>query len=346
MDFGDAPDPSYPTLLASDGARHVLSSDLYLGANVDAEPDGQPTAAADGDDLNEVPDDEDGVTFLSALVAGNTASVDVTASKAGLLDAWIDFDDDGSWADPGERIFTSQALSTGVNNLTFAVPATAALTDQTFARFRFSSQGVASFTGPAPDGEVEDYELPIYHPATISFANDDSLASEAAGTHSVAVTLSIAGGGTLASNVTIDVDDLLTGSASAGGSDYTFADPTTVTFPAGSTDGTSQSITLTIIDDAILEEDETLNLQLTNLNDPNGQATIGTKADHQVVIADNDTAAVTVDDVTVTEGGTMTFTLSLDNAVQDAFDVNASFADVSATGGADYANAADRKSVV
>ncbi|MCU0611672.1 MAG: hypothetical protein MUE60_07795, partial [Candidatus Eisenbacteria bacterium] len=59
LDLGDAPDPSYPTLLASDGARHITGSAVYLGAGVDAELDGQPNAGATGDDL--AGDDEDGV---------------------------------------------------------------------------------------------------------------------------------------------------------------------------------------------------------------------------------------------------------------------------------------------
>ncbi len=55
LDFGDAPDPfagpgRYPTLFESNGARHVLSSNgLFLGSGIDAERDGQPTLAADGD---------------------------------------------------------------------------------------------------------------------------------------------------------------------------------------------------------------------------------------------------------------------------------------------------------
>ena len=55
-DFGDAPDPTYPTLLASGGASHQITG-LFLGAAVDGEPDGQPDATATGDDLNN--DDED-----------------------------------------------------------------------------------------------------------------------------------------------------------------------------------------------------------------------------------------------------------------------------------------------
>ena len=36
-DYGDAPDPTYPTLLASGGASHLLGSGLLLGAAVNAE---------------------------------------------------------------------------------------------------------------------------------------------------------------------------------------------------------------------------------------------------------------------------------------------------------------------
>ena len=65
FDFGDAPDPTYPTLSASDGAGHVFGAGVYLGAAVDADADGQPTAGATGDDTDTSGDDEDGVTFTS-----------------------------------------------------------------------------------------------------------------------------------------------------------------------------------------------------------------------------------------------------------------------------------------
>ena len=107
-DFGDAPDSPYPTLLASDGARH-LATGPRLGTGRDTEVDGQPTAGALGDDNNGVPDDEDGVSFASPLIvsqsAGKTGSVTVDASAAAKLDAWIDFNQDGDWADSGEQIF-------------------------------------------------------------------------------------------------------------------------------------------------------------------------------------------------------------------------------------------------
>jgi len=159
LDFGDAPDPTYPTLLASNGARHIISPNLYLGATVDPEPDGQPTANADGDDLDGN-DDEDGVTFFGPFVLGYTYNFTVTASAEGKLDAWVDFNGNGVW-ESSEQIFTSQPLKAGVNVLWLQIPTNAVLRD-TYARFRFSTAGSLSTTGLADDGEVEDYKLFIY----------------------------------------------------------------------------------------------------------------------------------------------------------------------------------------
>ncbi len=156
-DFGDAPDPSYPTLLASNGARHIIVPGFCLGSSVDGDTDGQPNAGATGDDTLDGSDDEDGVVFTSALVAAQQATVNVTASATGFLDAWMDFNGDGDWADTGEQIFVSQALVAGVNHLSFSVPGDMSVTEYTYARFRFSSTGGLSYTGEAEDGEVEDH---------------------------------------------------------------------------------------------------------------------------------------------------------------------------------------------
>ena len=78
------------------GARHQREQGVFLGNFIDVEPDGQPTITALGDDNNPSPtiDDEDGVKFLTPLVQGGTATVQVVAYPAGKLDAWIDFDDE------------------------------------------------------------------------------------------------------------------------------------------------------------------------------------------------------------------------------------------------------------
>ncbi|MBI2480469.1 MAG: hypothetical protein HYV60_18130, partial [Planctomycetia bacterium] len=118
-----------------------------------------PTALADGDD-NDGSDDENGVVFNTALVGGFGGTITVTASASGQLDAWIDFNQDGDWNDAGEQILASRALNSGANVLAVNVPGTA-LPGTTFARFRLSGSGNLRPTGPAADGEVEDYRVTI-----------------------------------------------------------------------------------------------------------------------------------------------------------------------------------------
>jgi|GEM_PF-4495488 len=155
-DFGDAPDPGYPTLEAGDGARHLNDQITFLGTLIDAEPDGQPAADAKGDDVTNL-DDEDGVNILWPIAAGHPCKLDVTASVGdGLFNGWFDFNGNHSWGDPGEQVFTDLTLFPGTNRLTFITPVTA-LPGFSYTRFRFSHQPALSFTGQAFDGEVEDY---------------------------------------------------------------------------------------------------------------------------------------------------------------------------------------------
>lgn len=159
FDHGDAPDPGYPTLRASNGARHRIVPGVYLGTLIDAEADGHPGAAANGDDTDG-PDDEDGVNFPAAWPAGQTILVEIVASTNGYLNAWVDWNQDAAWTAPGEQIFTNAPLVPGTNTLALPVPGPA-LAGPTFARFRFDTTGGLTPTGPAADGEVEDYAVTI-----------------------------------------------------------------------------------------------------------------------------------------------------------------------------------------
>lgn len=162
-DHGDASD-NYPVLRGNGGAAHILDGTTYLGSGVLAEPDGQRSIDATGDDNigndSDHTDDEDGVIFTSELTAGGNASVTVTASSSGFLNAWVDFNQDGDWDNSNERIFADQTMSAGVNSLSFAVPSEA-VGGNTFARFRFSQTGGLTPTGIASTGEVEDYRVGI-----------------------------------------------------------------------------------------------------------------------------------------------------------------------------------------
>ncbi|MFC1781786.1 GEVED domain-containing protein, partial [Planctomycetota bacterium] len=157
-DYGDAPDPTYPTLLTNNGARHTIVDGFHLGANIDDEPDGQPSPDAQGDNGLGI-NDEDGIFFVMSLLPGQQAIVEATASAPGCLDAWIDFDADGNWSQAYDRIFASQVIQSGSNLLQFQVPAGISTDIDTYARFRFSSDGALGPNGPAQDGEVEDYHI-------------------------------------------------------------------------------------------------------------------------------------------------------------------------------------------
>lgn len=170
-DLGDLPDPgagsgpgNYQTLLADGGAVHPIIAGLFLGSLVDAETDGQPNAAANGDDA-QTSDDEDGVdTATLQFVVGQPGAVSVRATNLTLGDArlcgFIDFNQDGGFI-PGVEV-ASVLVPAGSNNVIFLLPFTKPLSTpagQTFARFRLSTDlaGACAVAGPASDGEVEDY---------------------------------------------------------------------------------------------------------------------------------------------------------------------------------------------
>jgi uncharacterized repeat protein (TIGR01451 family) len=167
LDFGDLPDTgtgsgtgNYETLLADNGPRHIIQG-VYLGGSApDAETNGLQSAAADGDDSDGI-DDEDGVV-IGMLVAGSSAEISVTASGSGVLNAWIDWNNDGEFQD-GEQIFSDEALAAGVNVLSLNVPPGAVIGDAA-VRFRVTDttgQGGDSPSGFAASGEVEDYFAPV-----------------------------------------------------------------------------------------------------------------------------------------------------------------------------------------
>ena len=186
-DFGDAPSP-YPTTLAENGAQHTPAGPT-LGTNRDLENDGTHSAA-NADDTTGTPDDEDGVTFGSTIMVGQLdASVMVDVQNAGggaKLDAWIDFNGDGSWGGPGEQIADNVTVTNDVNTINFDVPSWA-VDGNTYARFRLSTAGDLGVTGLAADGEVEDYQLAIAAPLAASgpFGGKNSISTAADGAFSV-----------------------------------------------------------------------------------------------------------------------------------------------------------------
>lgn len=182
LDFGDSP-ATYGTTLNGDGARHgILGYDedtqtapVMLGASIDHENDGQPSADAVGDDENGVAD-EDGVVFNPDLGYGTPTlrtgvnslslqpienTLEVTASADGFVSVWVDWNQDGAFAED-ERMANAQAVTAGTNDVVFeqGTPPTGIFA-QVRVRYSTDADLIATPTGPAPDGEVEDYQVLI-----------------------------------------------------------------------------------------------------------------------------------------------------------------------------------------
>ena len=150
QDFGDAPDPTYPSLLASNGARHNDIAPARFGPSVDGEPDSRQVD-------NETTTD-DGLLDTNPVRIGIT---NVSFSTGPLfLNVLVDFNSDGDWADPGERIVADQpiGLPPGQNTTTklmgFNLPG------NTWMRMTLTGAAIgASYdgTGEFAIGETEDH---------------------------------------------------------------------------------------------------------------------------------------------------------------------------------------------
>lgn len=179
-------------------------------------------------------------------------------------------------------------------------------------------------------GSFESAFLP--QEVTLQFAATSSSAAEAAGFGNLLrVTTSDGNATRAATTVTVSV----TG-GTAGAADYTGAG--TVTVPAGTAHGSLVSIGsgLQVVNDSMVEPDETVVLTLTApASSGPVVAALGAQTTTTHTITNDDTASVTLQDVSQTEGNagtsTMTFTATLNNAVQGGFTVNWATANGTAT---------------
>ena len=174
IDFGDAPSP-YNTSLEKSGARHLFAPDntnanlIYLGATVDGENINFET------DLEDSPIDssDDGVSFVTAISAGQDSQIIVNASAEGYLYAWFDWDQNGAFTED-ERTVTKLQLNAGDNSIVISVPENTK-SGETWARFRVTDGSEASLitaTGGVLGGEVEDYQITTYASAVYPGESD------------------------------------------------------------------------------------------------------------------------------------------------------------------------------
>lgn len=145
MDFGDAPDPTYPSLRASNGARHTGPPDFYFGMNVDYEADSRQVNA----DLY-----DDGLVSRSPI----TFSVTNPSSTVRYVNILIDWNQDGDWNDPGEwavQNFTVAVSGNYTPNPVLSLP------NYTWMRLTITGIQLTNYNGSWPSvfnlGETEDY---------------------------------------------------------------------------------------------------------------------------------------------------------------------------------------------
>lgn len=163
-DYGDA---NTLTTHSDNGARHQPVG-IRLGELRDVESDATTSGSADGDDTDGS-DDEDGVTF-GRLVRGRSGTVTLDirdAGSGGFADAWVDFNGDADWNDPGEQVLTAESVANGFHEFSFHVPFDA-VPGNTASRVRVSRSGGLQPTGLALTGEVEDHQVVIMQDATVS----------------------------------------------------------------------------------------------------------------------------------------------------------------------------------
>jgi len=113
----------------------------------------------------------------------------------------------------------------------------------------------------------------------INFLAPSSTVSEAGSTHSVQVVLSLLSG-TLLNPIIVPIN-VVGGTASSPG-DYTLP-ANSVTFPVGSGNGATQTIQISISNDVVVENNETIVLQFGTIS---GLGTLGTLTQHTVTISE------------------------------------------------------------
>jgi hypothetical protein len=153
--------------------------------------------------------------------------------------------------------------------------------------------------------------------------------SDASATEGTAIVFTVTKTGSASGSLTVNYATA-NGTAIAG-SDYS-ATSGTLTFTSAQT---SKTVSIPTIDDSAVESAETLSLNLSNaaagssIGDGQGIGTIN----------DNDTAVApsfAVSDATITEGGSLVFTITKTGSTSSSFSVNYATANSSAIAGSDY----------
>ena len=168
-------------LNASIDALNVIS--LQAGDDEDGVPVGAFAGIANTtglilaeDALPTTSDPADVIGFFNRADSAGTV-VPITVTGSGLLDVWIDLNQDGDFFDLNEQVLSRTPVVSGVNLVRVVIPETAT-TGETWSRFRLSTSGTSTPGGLASDGEVEDYRVSIFDIAAPQVTTDNFTVTE------------------------------------------------------------------------------------------------------------------------------------------------------------------------
>src|SRR6266545_4003750 len=296
-------------------------------------PHGAPLATPSSATITIVDDDQPNIQFKSANFNlpenGGPAVVTVLLSNAASQPISVVYTTSDGTAVAGADYTTASGTLTfkpGETSTTFNVPLIDDNLDEPdeIINLTLSSPTNATLGAQATSIRtiLDDDPQPSVQLASASLS-----VSEGAGSTTIAINLSAASGRTVM--VTYATSD---GTAGAG-SDYTTASGT-LTFAPGQT---SKSVNISIADDSLAEQDETLHIALSGPTN----ASLGATASAMLTISDNDVARPTVS-ISASDGGaaevgldTGTFTLTRSGSTATALVVHYSSGG-SASAGADY----------
>jgi len=255
------------------------------------------------------------IAASSILASGATLNGDVTSDGgAAITERGFVY---SKTADPGTptlaevngstvvKVAVSGTTGTFNETLTSLTPNTG----YSFIAYAINSEGTS-------EGSVQTFTTLS---PTIAFNSTSSNGAESVSSANLSVDLSVA------SAATVTVDYKVTGTATGNGTDYALANGT-LTFNPGEN---IKNLTIaSIVDDAILEADETVIVTLSNPTN----ASLGTNLEHVYTITNNDVAAVTINNVSGGEDQSsgITVTATLDNMVDGGFSVNVNSRDITA----------------
>ena len=334
-DYNSTPDPASLTFAGAAGEAHTLTVATIQDAIV-----------------------EGAETFtVNLVVSGTTEDVDASDAATGTIiddDALSVTIDDASAEEGGSLTFRVTLNGTVPGGLTVTpsftdgtatqgtdyAPNTTALPFAGIAG-EAHTLTVATIQDAIPEGDETFIVTLAVSGTTEAVDASDAATGTIIDDDALSVTITDAEaeeGGSLTFRVTLNgvvsggliVTPSFTDQSATQGTDYT-PNPAALTFVG--TAGEERTLTVATIQDAIAEDAETFTVDLavsgtTEAVDASDAAT-GT-------IIDDDALAVTIDDASAEEGGSLRFTVTLNGAVSGGLTVTPSFTDQSATQGTDY----------